>query len=198
MQKLCFFFALVLGFSACKVQQQTGQSTSSGDCNTIVLVKDMQGLDGCQFLLEEEDGTRLLATSMPKNDIQLANNLMLKISYEEVKDAMSICMAEDKMVEVTCIENLGMTGGIKPQKKNCDKLNSPNDVAWMKALNTKIKPNLVTRHIYNDGFAYELRTKEKELIYDCQGNLICEGMIGDCSKIKGQLREPYVIWKLDY
>lgn len=91
-------------------------------CNQGVFatVKDLTGLDGCSYVFELSDGTRLepqmLAfcgtpplsmeiTENPLYNFQFIDGKTVRINYEEVSDAVSICMA-GKIVKITCIEEV--------------------------------------------------------------------------------------------
>jgi len=96
-----------LTFAACKNDNGTAASACTGVPATV---KDLAGLDGCQFVFELADGTRLQPV-MPTND-DAANPLAkftftdgkkVTLGYEVQADMASICMA-GKMVKVTCLE----------------------------------------------------------------------------------------------
>jgi len=170
---------------------------TSGACEETALIKDMRGTDGCEWLLELDDGTRVLPAAMPKIDFEFENNVLVKIGYMEVKDGMSACMAENKIVNITCIEKVAKTGGIRPAKNGCDKLNGPFDAGWMKDLVIKHKPTKIDRYNHLDGFAYYLQSATKSYLYDCTGALLCEvegKASNDCTKKIKSMSEKFTIW----
>ncbi len=90
------------------------------DRAVFATVKDLTGLDGCGYVFELSDGTRLepqmLAycgnpplpseiTENPLYNFQFVDGKTVRINYEVVPDAMSICMA-GKIVKITCIEEV--------------------------------------------------------------------------------------------
>lgn len=62
-----------------------------------VKVIDVEGLDGCKYLLETSDGRRLQATNL-SSEYQKAG-LELQVLVKPAKNMMSICMAGE-MVEL--------------------------------------------------------------------------------------------------
>jgi len=98
-------------------------STVSCDQGVLATVKDLTGLDGCGFVFELADGSRLEpqmlmfcgtpplpkeVTENPLYDFQWADGKQVRIAYEEIPDAMSICMV-GKIVKITCIEEISQT-----------------------------------------------------------------------------------------
>ncbi len=96
-----------------------------GACDNGVLatIKDLTGLDGCGFVFELADGSRLEpkrlfycgtpplpkeVTEDPLHTFEFADGKKVRIVYEEIQDAMSICMV-GKIVKITCIEEISVT-----------------------------------------------------------------------------------------
>lgn len=77
--------------------------TTSSKCTTEGKVKDMTGLDGCKFLIELADGTKLNPIEFSDKSFELKDGQKIRFSYESV-DAMNICMAGET-VKITCISN---------------------------------------------------------------------------------------------
>lgn len=93
------------------------------DQGVFATVKDLTGLDGCGFVFELADGSRLEPvqigfcgtpplskeiTENPLYNFQFVNGKQVRITFEEVPDAMSICMV-GKMVRITCLEEINVT-----------------------------------------------------------------------------------------
>jgi hypothetical protein len=89
-------------------------------CSTPATVKDLTGLDGCGFVFELEDGTRLEpqriffcgtpplpkeAIEDPLYNFQFVDGKKVLIDYEELDGAMSICMA-GPVVRITCLKEV--------------------------------------------------------------------------------------------
>ena len=95
------------------------------NCGTPATVRDLTGLDGCGFVFELADGSRLEpqafgycgtpplpkeVTENPLYNFQWTDGKQVKIGYEEVTDAVSICMA-GKIVKITCLEEIDLEFG---------------------------------------------------------------------------------------
>ena len=89
-------------------------------CTTEATVRDLTGLDGCGFVFELNDGTRLEPVRLffcgtpplPKEvtedalyNFQFIDGKKVMIGYEELTGYASICMA-GKTVKITCLEEL--------------------------------------------------------------------------------------------
>ena len=114
--------SLVL-FSACEEEITSPKTCPTGTMGTV---KDLTGLDGCGFVFELPDGTRLQplrlmycgtpplskeVTEDPLYNFQFVDGKVVRIRYEEVKDAMSVCMV-GKMVRITCLEEMNSPGDL--------------------------------------------------------------------------------------
>jgi hypothetical protein len=86
----------------------------------FAIVRDLSGLDGCGFVFELADGTRLEPqmlgycgtppltkeiTENPLYDFEWVDGKQVRIGYEEITDAASICMV-GKIVKITCLEEV--------------------------------------------------------------------------------------------
>ncbi|MEN0004570.1 MAG: hypothetical protein AAF798_10510 [Bacteroidota bacterium] len=74
------------------------------NCATFGKVIDLSQLDGCQLMIELKDGTQLLPVANTLGDFELQAGQSIIFSYEEVIDAVSICMSGDKMIRLTCVQ----------------------------------------------------------------------------------------------
>ena len=96
---LAAFFCFFVVF-AC----QTGKSSKDGQsCKTQGVVQDFTGMDGCNLLIVTEDGKKLLPGQILDSSFQLAAGQKIRFDYRPI-DMMSICMSEDLIVEITCVE----------------------------------------------------------------------------------------------
>ncbi|MBL7876247.1 MAG: hypothetical protein JNL53_11325 [Cyclobacteriaceae bacterium] len=92
------------------------------DQSQLATVRDLTGLDGCGYVFELADGTRLepmrlfycgtppLSKEMtedPLYDFEFLDGKKVKIAYEEIPDAASICMV-GKIVKITCLEEISV------------------------------------------------------------------------------------------
>jgi len=87
--------------SACSTSKNGG---NDADCSTFATVKDFTGLDGCTFLLILDNGDKYLPAEINDPNFVLKDQQRIKFGYKELKDQMSICMAEQKIVSITCIQ----------------------------------------------------------------------------------------------
>ncbi len=113
-------FILSLLFTNCKDEQPI---VITCDNAVLATVKDLTGLDGCGFVFELADGTKLEpqmlfycgtpplpkdVTENPLDDFQWVDGKQVRIAYEEIPEVASICMA-GKIVKITCLEEVSTT-----------------------------------------------------------------------------------------
>ncbi|HEY5690746.1 MAG TPA: hypothetical protein VIS49_04740 [Cyclobacteriaceae bacterium] len=108
------FVILLLLFSLFQCDWEgNGIDCENTVCATKATVVDLTGLDGCRFLFELADGTRLeperrtyIKAPTPVEDplyhFELNAGQVVKINWEESTDLASICMA-GPIVFITCI-----------------------------------------------------------------------------------------------
>ena len=93
------------------------------NCGTSATVRDLTGLDGCGYIFELKDGTRLLpvwdvydcgtpplpkeVTEDPLYNFQFKEGKKVIIGYEEISKNATACMA-GKSVKITCLEELDL------------------------------------------------------------------------------------------
>ena len=87
-------FAAALLFAGCPADK-------CPDGVNAVLI-NLEGLDGCTWVFELEDGQRLEPINLHQYEFDLKNGIKVKLNYTEAIDMMSICMV-GKMVNITCI-----------------------------------------------------------------------------------------------
>lgn len=92
---------LVTGFTACQKDNQ------SGTCQNAVRAtfKNLTGLDGCGYVLEIADGTRLEIANLNELNLTPEDGMQVRVTYSAAPDQASICMV-GPIVRVTCIEKL--------------------------------------------------------------------------------------------
>lgn len=119
MKSVVYLFALVIVSVSCKNGEAIIKKST---CATSATVRDLTGLDGCGFVFELEDGTRLEplrigycgTPPLPKEvkDDPLYNFVFVdgkkvKIGYEKL-ESPSICMV-GPVVKITCLEEVKTT-----------------------------------------------------------------------------------------
>lgn len=86
-------------FAMCNPTENTSGPANSGQVITERLtVVDRTGLDGCGFLLQRSDSSLLEPVNLPVEFLQ--EQIVVDVSYREISDRMSICMA-GKIIEIT-------------------------------------------------------------------------------------------------
>jgi hypothetical protein len=114
--RLLAFVIIVFAVSACD-EDKLQVSCNEG---VAAIVRDLTGLDGCGFVFELEDGTRLEpymigycgtpplpkeVTENPLYNFEWVDGKEVIIGFEEVEDAASICMA-GPIVKITCLQEV--------------------------------------------------------------------------------------------
>lgn len=74
-------------------------------CKNIATVKDNSGLDGCKYLIILENGSKLEPLVMEDKNFKFRDGQKIRLTYEQEREMMSICMA-GQGVRVTCIEEI--------------------------------------------------------------------------------------------
>ncbi|MEM8906556.1 MAG: hypothetical protein AAGD05_01815 [Bacteroidota bacterium] len=205
MKPLLPFFLLLL-LCHCKTKQDAATSppdtppvpSTTTACTTEALVDDLTGLDGCGLVLLV-NGQKWLPTNLADQSVRLEKNQQVVFGYRTIEDGISICMAEDRLIELTCLEVLGKTGGIKPSKRTCSDVQSAMKVDWMKALLQQHRPIRVIKYPFGkNNWVYLYRTKTQRLLYSCQGDLICQvqnGAQNDCTVTLKNLQDGTIVFQ---
>ncbi len=95
----CLLFVL---FSSCKDDEPTPMTACEGAEEMIL--EDLTGLlDGCGWVLNRADGTRLEPLNLGDFEIILENNKAVKVLFDLDPNAASICLVGN-IVQITCIE----------------------------------------------------------------------------------------------
>lgn len=96
------------------------EKLNTSGCTTTATVRDLTGLDGCGFVFELEDGTRLEpirmffcgtpplpkeVTENPLYKFEFVDGKKVAIDYEVCTDCMSVCMV-GSIVTITCLTEL--------------------------------------------------------------------------------------------
>lgn len=105
--------AILFAFSCCFLivtQQKQCKSKNQDDmaskqCTHQGTVVDKTGLDGCGLLIQTSGGKLLLPSEFASGVDQslIKAGAKIRFGYTEV-DGMSICMAEDAIVRIDCLE----------------------------------------------------------------------------------------------
>jgi hypothetical protein len=118
-QTLTLLLFCMVAFTACD------NDSTTTSCTVPATVRDLTGLDGCGFVFELEDGTRLLpvwdgtwcgtpplpeeVTKDPLYNFEYIDGKKVLIGYVVRNDVMTICMA-GQTVKITCLNEVGPSG----------------------------------------------------------------------------------------
>lgn len=189
--KVLFFLIVIISLSNCHSPKKV---LTQSDCNKSGVIVDKSGLDGCKWLIVQDDGTKLLPQKWP-NSFEPKDKMSVTFSFTEVKDAISICMAEDKVIQLECIH--AVAG--KPAKPSCSDTVDPMSIPWMQVAMAKNGSTLVEKFHYLDKYAYLFKGVNLDNdLYDCQGNLLCsyrEIEQNQCSQQLVNLGRGTIIWR---
>jgi len=166
-------------------------------------VKNMTGvvhktdMDGCTYLIHVKKDVKLLVAKMSDANFIFYDGQKLKFDYRTMNNVASVCMVEDKIIEITKCEDLNP----KKPSADCKVETNIKAVEWMNRRLSTSKANRVVLYEYDGKPAYLFEITECcdqiSTMYDCNGNRICDsGGItgGDCLKLRDTLKRKRVLW----
>jgi hypothetical protein len=157
----------------------------------MVTLKNMEGLDGCMYMLITDSGKKLLPIGETETLEKMRDGQLLGVYYEVMDGAMSVCMAEDAIVRILQIFP------IPPDLSKCADFIDPFAVPWLAKAIEKHEPFSIIKYSYLHGQAYYLQSGQRNFFYACDGTLVCEvigRMLNDCARMIADLEEGEVIW----
>lgn len=119
MKTLVFVFALSFFLAGCAEEK-----VSTSSCATAATVRDMSGVDGCGWVFELNDGSKLIPywtwfcgtpplpkemTEDPLYNFEYVDGKQVMISYEIMNDIATGCMS-GQVVKITCISDRPLQG----------------------------------------------------------------------------------------
>jgi hypothetical protein len=154
--------------SGCSGQQET--ELFSNSCDRVISIKDFTGLDGCGYLLEDKNVKLLLTANFDTKITGLPVGTFLYASWE-AQDAMaSICMKEDSIVTLNCLQNQGAK---LDNEKACPEMIDPYKTEWAAEIMQSFEPQKVTEIANGDTKLYRFDKASGALIFDCSGTFLC-------------------------
>lgn len=101
MQMFLLAAALAAVFTACK------KDSDNHPCQNAVeaTFRDLTGLDGCGFVLELANGSRLEISNLDELDVTPKDSMKVRVSYGVLPNLGSVCMT-GPVVRVDCIEKV--------------------------------------------------------------------------------------------
>jgi hypothetical protein len=125
-------------------------------------------LDGCTWIITTKDGKRLL----PQNahNFEFRDLQEIKFSYTSF-EGMSICMAEDEIITLTCVQTL--------PSATCQDILAWDQLNWLKDEVENRDPVSVYRFVDSSNFLFKVIYSDKRYTwYDCLGRVICQSAEG--------------------
>ncbi len=118
MYKVGLILTVMLLVSSCKKEEIIEKDA----CTTFATVKDLSGLDGCGFIFELEDGSKIIPIRLffcgtppltteviddPLLNFVFEDGKKVKIGYQEIETGMVTTCMVGKLAKITCIEMVG-------------------------------------------------------------------------------------------
>ena len=91
---------ILIGILSMIIYSCDGNKSTAGVNGTL---KDYNGLDGCTWIIELDNGEKLQPVNLLELNIGLTDGKKVTVTYDEVKDMSGICMT-GIMVSVKTIE----------------------------------------------------------------------------------------------
>lgn len=191
-----FFFVFIY----CSGPKIANSTQANSNCTTEAKVLDYTGLDGCRFLLELKDGTRLLPISLSDPEFLFAEGQQIKIDYNLQKDIVTACLTAALPVNITCIQEI--KAGEKPGqlflKRDCIDTDAPLAHAWVKKMVMRNKVTEIKRAYKESQAVYIMYGNVNVHIFNCYGDIICEYPKNDtkssCEAKSKQYRNTESVW----
>lgn len=171
------FVLLILLIYGCGTLKVAKLCESEG----LVILSDQ--LDGCKWFIETSDGRKLL----PQNadDYHLTDRQRINFSFVPF-DGMSICMAEDEIVTMTCFQPMG--------EWLCDDGTDWQRISWLSNIIENQNIRRVDRFIRGQIKLYQITSTDGIFSwYHCDGRLICDSRNG-CSISSQDLTDQVTIF----
>lgn len=99
--KLVLSIYLIAMITSCSLIKNKKSNPQCPNQVSGILV-DMSGLDGCGWMIQLENQSKLNPTNLEDFNISLENNKNINFSYSENSDLMNVCMA-GTIVDIICI-----------------------------------------------------------------------------------------------
>lgn len=186
------FCALGITFQACTTTQAVNKPEETSvspinteDCSIIATMKDHTDKELCQFLFQLDDGRLLSPALMPSTQMPFFDGKKIKIGYKDIsaQNKGMTCDLSDKIVEVTCIEEVEEVRKVLTHE-DCQSIKNLFTVEWMRNVVQEVKPQKVFEYEYAIGYLYLFRQDSTSYLYDCLGNKMCDTNDGgDCSSL---------------
>ncbi len=175
MKSILFIITLFFTYG-CSTSKSISTVQEPAACTTEAKVLDYTGLDGCRFLLELKDGTRLLPVFLIDPEFLFSEGQIVKIDYKLQKDLVSACLTAALPANINCIQEIkpGEKVGQLFTKRECIDTDAPLAPAWVKKMVMRNKVTEIKRAYKESQAVYILFGNVNVQVYNCYGDLICE------------------------
>jgi len=145
--------------------------TAANQCDFVGEVWDFTGQDGCGLLVETTDGSLFNVAGLPQGYF-LEGGTRIRFGFSYVEDGASVCMHEDAIIRITCMQLLRESSGF-PYPIVCEVHKEPSE--WIHELIQDLGALYVTRFPWRDERnVYLFETAAGQYLYDCRGFLLCQ------------------------
>jgi hypothetical protein len=127
------------------------------------------------MMLVTKDEKKLLPINLEEFPFKVHNGDNVRVSYSVVKDGMSICMAEDAMIKLSCLELISPAS----EASDCPEMKDPVDFTWSRNVMKEIDLRRIERIATSKGDYYIFRSNGDCRLYKCDGQFLC---IGTCDE----------------
>ena len=177
-------------------KEATKVEESASLCQELVTAKDFSGLDGCSMMFINPQGEKLLlAENIPEYKIKEGSQY--KIGYKTLEGMMSVCMVENKIIQLTCIE----VSNSNSYSQDCKPSVNGFDDPFLKSLISQNSIVRIERFDYGSAWAYKVNSYSKNWLYNCKGKALCEGDLKNFSEcfatFKSELSNPSIIFQAE-
>ena len=184
----CFTLVMSATVDTCKKVVE-----STGICTHTATAKDFTGMDGCRILLVLDSGIKLLAVNLDDYSPPLRDGEKVRISFEKTEDMVSICMAEDTIVRLTCLARQSGPDWVV----ECPGMVDPYRIEWSARVMQEINPRQVEELVIDGRRAYRFYALSGVWIYSCSGELLCTysyNTTGACDAIQKKATDVKIIY----
>lgn len=161
-------------------------------CHLPVEVREYEGEDGCDLLLETDAGNLFYLGAEHRGD-PLEPGTRISIGFEYMEgDPANTCTNVDATIRITCWKFLRASSGL-PRPVVCEAYDQPSQ--WLYELAIDFSATYITRFPWKEGrFVYLLETPFGQYLFDCRGYQICQPR-KNCLGFIERFREGVVIWE---
>ena len=168
--------AILISLIACQTNKDLGNSemneneeetTETMRCLTEGIVVNYEGLNQCGLLIELQDGKLLFPEKLPPGQWDLNNGMVVNLDYTIIEESTNACMAEDAVVELTCLK-------IIDRISLCAERASRDDLIWINSKIGALRPLSIREYKQNELLYYYFHSSQMNYLYDCEGNFICK------------------------